>query len=74
MHLPHKSDAVMEMAVLETKFWALLGIEPGTLGTRVKDLNHCATLQDTALQIINLNVVVSSPLHYGALFDLCTGV
>ena len=44
LHLPHKSDAVMERAAMETNFWALLGIEPGTLRTRVKDLNHCATL------------------------------
>ena len=30
---------------METDFWALPGIEPGTLRTRVKDLNHYATLQ-----------------------------
>ncbi len=35
---------IMEQAAMETIFWALPGIEPGTLCTRVKDLNDCATL------------------------------
>ena len=42
LHLPNKSDAVMEGATWWwNKFWE---IEPGTLGTRVKDLNHCTIL------------------------------
>ncbi len=44
LHLPHKSDAIIDRAETETYFGALRGIELRTLGTRVKDLNHCATL------------------------------
>ncbi len=46
LHLPHKSDTVMERAAIamETNFWALPGIESGTLRTRVKHLNHDAPL------------------------------
>ncbi len=43
------SDAAMEQAAMETNFWTELGIELGTLCTRVKDLNHCATL------LLNIN-------------------
>ncbi len=44
-HLPHKSDAVKKWAAIETFFFfTLLEIEPGTLCSRVKDLNHCALL------------------------------
>ncbi len=49
LHLPHKSDAVMERAAMETNFWALLEIE--TLRTRVKDLNHCVTLLLSSVEL-----------------------
>ena len=57
LHLAHKSDA-MEQAAVETNFGARPGIEPGTLRTRVKDLNHCATLLLIAAVVVVGSVVV----------------
>ncbi len=47
LHLPNKSDAVMEQSAMETTFWALLGIEPGPFAPESKTLttvSRCSSL------------------------------
>ena len=66
LHLPHKSDAVMEQATMETTFGALPGIEPGTLHTRVKDLNtvpHCSSKYTKNIQQHTIAAITFCCIH-----------
>ncbi len=44
LHLPQQVWYSNGVNSKGNNFWTLQGIEPGTLCTRVKDLNHCAML------------------------------
>ena len=49
---------------METNFWALPGNEPGTLCTRVKDLNHCVIMLLCIYSIISRMLYEIAPTNH----------